>query len=150
VAGGIAVAALLLGAGIAFLALRKSSSAAAFDSARTQDEIRQAESRGQDLIGKARRDAEQIARDAGLRSRDGAVPRREEVSRELEQQRNEMRELERRIEKREDAAEQQHKELVRKEKEHEAHRRKLHERNEQLEKKEKRLDELIVEETKKL
>lgn len=149
-AGGIAVAALVLGAGGAFLALRSRKQSATFDAARAQDELRQAESRSQELIEKARREAEQITREADLRARDEAFRRREDVSRELDLIRSEVREIERRAEKREDAAEQQHKELARKERHHEALQKKLHERMEQLDRKEKRCDELIEEETKKL
>jgi ribonuclease Y len=150
VAGGIAVATLILGAGGAFLFLRARQQPSALDSARFQEEQRLAESRGQELIEKARREAEQIAREAELRARDEVFRRREEVNRELEILRNEIRELERRVEKREDAAEQKHKELARKERHQDAIQKKLSERKELLEKKEKRLEELIGEETKKL
>jgi ribonucrease Y len=151
VAGGIAVVALLLGAGGAYLATRSRNSATSLlNSSRAQDELRLAEYRSQELLENARRDAEQITRDADLRARDEIFRRREEVNRELDLLRNEIRELERRAEKREDAAEQKHKDLARKERHQEAIQKKLHERKEALEKREKRLDELIEEETKKL
>jgi ribonuclease Y len=150
-AGGMAVAALALGAvGAYFLARSQRSQSPGFDPTRFQDELRQAEIRGQELIETARRDAEQITRDADLRARDESFRRREEVNRELDILRNELRELERRIEKREDAAEQKHKELARKERHHDAFQKKLAERKELLERKSKQLDEVIVEETKKL
>jgi ribonucrease Y len=152
---GIALAVIVVGAFGVFVAVRfglrsSSPSAAVADTSRFQDELRQAESRGQELIETSRREAEQITRDAELRARDEVFRRREEVNRELEILRNEIRELERRAEKREDAAEQKHKELARKERHHEAIQKKLADRKELLEKKEKRLDEMIDEETKKL
>ncbi|HXD87939.1 MAG TPA: ribonuclease Y [Urbifossiella sp.] len=150
---GIAVGALVVGAGGAYAAVRLGRSptaGSAIDSSRAQDEIRQAEARGQELVEKSRRDAEQIVREAELRARDEAFRRREEANRELETQRNEVRELERRVEKREDAAEQRHKELARKERHQDAIQKKLSERKELLEKKSTQLEELITEETKKL
>jgi len=126
VAGGIAVAALLLGAGGAWFAVRNRKPAEApFDSARAHEELRRAETHGQDLIERARRDAEQIVREADLRARDEAVRRREDVNREVDGMRNEIREIERRAEKREDAAEQKHKELDRKERHTESLQKKL-------------------------
>ena len=155
VIGGIALAALLLGAGGAYLAVRsgkrsQSASAAPLDTSRYQEDLRLSESRGQELIETARRDAEQITRDAELRARDEVFRRREEVNRELDTARNEVREIERRAEKREDAAEQKHKDLARKERHQESIQKKLPERKELLEKKELQLDEAIAEETKKL
>lgn len=150
-AGGIAVLALIIGAaGAYFYARAQRAQSAGFDPARFQDELRQAESRGQELIETARRDAEQITRDADLRARDESFRRREEVNRELDTLRNELRELERRIEKREDAAEQKAKDLSRKERHHEAIQKKLAERKELLERKSKQLDEIIAEETRRL
>src|SRR6266436_2545865 len=140
--GGIAVAALLVGAVGAFVVVRstkRSQSSSIADPTRYQDELRQAETRGQELIETARRDAEQITRDADLRARDEVFRRREEVNRELDILRNEIRELERRAEKREDAAEQKHKEIARKERHQEAIQKKLSERKELLEKKEKQV-----------
>lgn len=150
-AGGIAAAALLLGAGGAYLAVRNRKPAdVPFDSARAQEELRQAEARGQEVIDRAKRDAEQLLREADLRARDEAFRRREEVNRDLDVQRNEIREMERRAEKREDAAEQKHKELERKERHTESLQKKLTQQNEHLERKEKKLDDVILAETKKL
>ncbi|MDB5313456.1 MAG: rny [Gemmataceae bacterium] len=152
-AGGLALAALILGAGGAYVAVRlgtRPPPPSVLDTTRFQDEIRLAEARGQELIEKARRDADQIVRDAELRARDEVFHRREEVNRELEAARTEVRELERRAEKREDAADQKHKDLARKERHQEAVQKKLAERKELLEKKSKHLDEVIEQETKKL
>jgi ribonuclease Y len=155
--GGIALAALLLGAGGAYAAIRLSARAQPalppqplIDPTRIQDELRHAELRGQELVEKARRDAEQILRDAELRGRDEVFHRREEVNRELESARAEVREQERRAEKREDAAEQKQKELAKKERHLESLQKKLAERKELIEKKSARLEELIEQETARL
>ena len=151
--GGIALAAILVGIVIAFVVLRltnRTPPTTVLDNTRYQDEMRQAEVRGQELIEKARRDAEQIIRDAEHKARDDAFHRREELTRELETARAEVREQERRIEKREDAADQKQKEMARKERHLEASQKKLAERKENLEKKSQRLDEVIEQQTKKL
>ncbi len=153
---GIAFAALLLGAGGAYVAVRFSSrgrAAAAqplIDTARLQEEQRLSENRSQEIVDKARRDAEQLMRDAELRARDETFHRREELNREFETSRNELRDQERRIEKREDAADLKQKELAKKERHLEAVQKKLADRKENLEKKSKQLDELIAEETARL
>lgn len=152
-AGGLAVAAAILGAGCAYAVVRfgtRSPSTSVLDASRFQDELRHAEARGQELVDKARRDAEQIIREAELHARDENFRRREEVNRELDVARSEIREQERRVEKREDAVDQKHKDLTRKERHLEVVQKKLSERKETLEKKGKHLDDLIEQETKKL
>ncbi|MBM3983228.1 MAG: ribonuclease Y [Planctomycetes bacterium] len=154
--GGIAVAVALFSAGAAFLIARRAAPPAppardpARDAELDAETVRRAEARGNDLLEKSRRDAEQIVREAELKARDDAFRRREEVSRELETARNEVRELERRVEKREDAVERQQQDLVRKDKQLDGQRERLAERTEALEKKSKQLDEVIEQETKKL
>src|SRR5262249_18762696 len=64
--------------------------------------------------------------------------------------RNELREQERRAEKRGDAAEEKQKELARQEEQLESLKEKLADRKEHLEKKARHLDEVIEQETKKL
>ncbi len=153
VAGGLALVTAVLGAGCAYAAVRfrgRSPSPSVLDTARYQDELRLAETRGQELLEKARRDAEQIVREAELRARDDIFRRREEVNRELDTARDEVREHERRAEKKEDAAEQRQKELARKERHLDALQKKHLERKEVLEKKAKHLDGLIEQETQKL
>src|SRR5437762_1720598 len=149
IAGGIACAAAVLGMGGTYFIVRRSAARGSSGILRA-DELREAQTRGNELIEQSRRDAEQIVRDAELRARDEAFRRREELTRELETARAELRELERRAEKREDAAEQKQKELARKEKHLDGLKEKIADRKEALEKKTKHLDELIELETKKL
>ena len=146
---GIAVAAALLGMGGTFLVVRKLTRPFT-DSARSGDDFRLVESRGNELLEQSRREADQIIRDAELKARDEAIRRREELTRELEAARAELREQERRAEKREDAAEQRHKELIRKEKHLESLKEKIADRKEVLEKKSRHLEDLIAQETKRL
>src|SRR4051812_49806709 len=114
--GGLALAAALLGAGGAYAAVRLSGrTQLKLDTSRFQDELRQAEARTQELLEKARKDAEQIVRDAELRSRDEAFHRRDEVNRELEAARTELREQERRGGERGDGAPPKTKENAQKE-----------------------------------
>jgi ribonuclease Y len=154
-AGGLALAALLLGGCGAYFIFRRPASTVPVhdpvrDSALEAEAARRAEQRSSELIEQSRRDAEQIVREAELKARDDAFRRREEMTRELDTARAELREQERRVEKREDAAEQKQKELARKEKHIEGLKEKIADRKEILERKAKQLDELIEQETKKL
>jgi ribonuclease Y len=149
-AGGLACAAALLSMGGTYLVVRRLTPRPPAETPLRADELREAQTRGNELIEQSRRDAEQIVREAELKARDEAFRRREELTRELEAARAELREQERRAEKREDAAEQKQKELARKEKHLESLKDKIADRRELLEKKSRRLDELIEEETKKL
>jgi len=150
--GAAVLAALAIGAGATYAAVRRRPppGPTALDTALHQEEVRVAEVRGAEAVEKSRRDAEQIVREAEHKARDEAFRRREEVNRELDLARNEVRELERRAEKREDAAEQKAKELARKERHQETVQKKLADRKELLEKKREHLDGLIAEETQKL
>ncbi len=156
IAGGLIVAAALLGVGGTYLVVRRSATPAevprdpARDAALDAEVTRRAEARGTELVEQSRRDAEQIVRDAEHKARDEAFRRREELTRELDTARAELRELERRAEKREAAAELRQKELARKEKHLDGLKEKIADRKEALEKKSKHLDELIEAETKKL
>ena len=153
VAGGLALVTAVLGAGCAYAVARRGGRAptsAVLDTARFQDELRLAEARSQELVDKARRDADQIVREAEIRARDEATRRREEVNREMDAARDELRDLERRAEKKEDAADQRQKELARKERQLDALQKKHTERKEVMEKKARQLDGLIEQETVKL
>jgi ribonuclease Y len=149
IAGGIACAAAVLGMGGTYLIVRRSvaKSPAGLLSA---EDLRDAQARGNDLVEQSRRQAEQIVREAELKARDDAFRRREELTRELDTARAELRELERRADKREDAAEQKHRELARKEKHLESLKEKIADRKDILEKKARQLDELMEQETRKL
>jgi ribonuclease Y len=151
---GLAVAVALLSAGGAFLLARRTTppptAPPAAGGALDPEIVRRSEEHGNELIERARRDANQLVRDAELRARDDATRRRDELSRELEAARAEVREKERRAEKREDAAEQKQKELAREAKQLDALKQQTAERKEALDKKAKQLDELIEKETKAL
>ncbi|MBX9625430.1 MAG: ribonuclease Y [Gemmataceae bacterium] len=150
---GLALAAAVLGAVCAYAVLRlrgRTPPPSVLDTARFQEELRQAQAKADDVVERARREAEAITREAEHQVRDEALRRREEVNRELEAARTEAREVERRAEKREDAADQKARDLARKEKQLESLQKKLAERKENLEKKSLRLDGLIAEQTQKL
>jgi ribonuclease Y len=152
-AAGLALAALVLGAACAYTVSRlrgRTPPPSVLDTARFQDELRHARAKADELVEQARREAEGITREAEHKARDEALRRREEVNRELEAARTEAREVERRAEKREDAADQKAKELARKERQLEALQKKLAERKEAVERKSARLDALLVEQTQKL
>ena len=104
----------------------------------------------QELLDQARQDADRILKDAELRSKDEAFRRKEEVTREVELARNELREHERRLEKREDALGEKTKELSRKERHVEHLQKKLGEKKEQLDQKTTELEALIQDETRRL
>lgn len=151
-AAGLAAAAAAVAAVLTYLALRltRPPSSAVLDNARLAEETRIAEARGQELVDKARREADQIIREAETHARDEGTRRRDELTRELDQARAEVREVERRAEKREDAAEQRGKEHARKERQLENIQKKLAERKDRLEEKSKQLDELTARQTQKL
>ncbi|MBX9579818.1 MAG: ribonuclease Y [Gemmataceae bacterium] len=152
-AAGLAVAAAVLGAACAYAVVRlrgRTPPPSVLDTARFQEELRHAQAKADELVEKARREADGITREAEHKARDEALRRREEVNRELEAARTEAREVERRAEKREDAADQKAKELTRKERQLEALQKKLAERKEGLEKKSARLDAVLTEQTQKL
>jgi ribonuclease Y len=150
--GGIAAGAALLGIVGTFLVVRRFSTPAPTppEYPRIQETPRLSESRGNDLVEQSRLSADQIVREAELKARDETMRRREELTRELDTARGELREQERRAEKREGAAEQKLKELTRKEKHLEALKEKISDRKEALDKKSKHLDDLIEQEMKRL
>jgi ribonuclease Y len=146
----IAVAALA-GLGIGLVATRSlTRSRAAGAAAADLHTLKSAEVRARDLIEQAQRDADRILKDAELRAKDEVYRRREEATREFEALRAELRDQERRLEKREDAVTEKLKELTKKERHLENLHKKLAERKESVEKKSKELDALIAEETRKL
>lgn len=145
------VAAVALGLGAGFVFTRTlTRTRPPGGSAADLETLRTAEARGQDLIEKAKQDADRIVKDGELRAKDEAFRRREEMARELDASRTELREQERRLEKREDAVAEKMKDVSRKERHIESVQKKLAERKEQLEKKSKDYDALIEQETRKL
>ncbi|HET6576382.1 MAG TPA: ribonuclease Y [Fimbriiglobus sp.] len=154
---GLVLLTVLIGVGVGFLVVRSSTRARQVPAAAglapsllDSDHVRSAEARAQEVLEQARQDADRVLKDAELKTRDEAFRRREELTRELDAARAELREQERRTEKREDAAVEKAKELTRKERHTEQLQKKLADRKEVVEKKAKDLEELIEQETRKL
>jgi ribonuclease Y len=136
--GALVLAALAAGAGYGF--------------ARLRDRLRliTAQTKGAELIAQAQREAESIRKDSELKAKDELFKRREEFNRETEQARAELREQERRLEKREDVIDQKHQLQLKKERSLEHGQRKLVERKELVEKRSRELDALLQRQTEKL
>jgi ribonuclease Y len=111
---------------------------------------RQAEAKAKELIEQAKKDAERMLKESELKAKDDAFRRREEVTKEFEKTRNELRHNERRLEKREDALEGQTKEIAEKKKQFDAQQKKLEDQRTQVEKRGKELETLIQQETQNL
>ena len=114
------------------------------------EQARITETKVLDILEIAKRDGERILKDAELKAKDESYRRREELNRELETSRNELREQERRVQKREDASEDKAKDLTRKERTVEGLQKKAVEQKEIFELKAKELDVVVAKETKKL
>ena len=115
-----------------------------------EEQVRLGESRAQAILENARRDAERLMKDAEHRAKDETYRRREELNKELDAARIELRDQERRAQKREDAAEDAAKELARKDKQLDAAQRKAAEQQAAYDKKSAELDAVIALETKAL
>jgi ribonuclease Y len=126
--------------------------AGGYSLARLQDRARLKAGRGrvEELLDQANKEADHIRRDAELRAKDELFQKREEFNREVELARAELRDQERRLEKREDAAEQKHQIQLKKDRSLDHGQKKLAERKEQVEKRSKELDTLIEEQSRKL
>src|SRR5687768_11333550 len=77
--------------------------------------IHSAENRCREILTQAERNAENLLKESELKAKDEYFKKREDFNREVEQFRQEQRDQERRLEKREDALEQQHQEQQKKE-----------------------------------
>lgn len=109
-----------------------------------------AETRAAEIIGQAEKTSENIIKEAELKAKDELFRRREEATRDLEIARNELREQERRLDKREDLTEQKHQAQLKKERLLQHNEKKLAEKKEALEKKLQDADSLIVQQTQRL
>ena len=148
---GLLALALAAGAGLGYgLARALMRSRSRVDAARVLELEAHAHSRANEIVELARKDAERIAKDAELRMKDDMFHRREELNREMETARSELREQERRTQKREDAVELKHQLQVKKERVLEHNHKKIAEKKESLEKRSKELDGLIKEQTERL
>jgi ribonuclease Y len=125
---------------------------AGYGIARFLDRSRQTSARSNvaDITSQAKREAENILKDSELRAKDELFKKRDEFNREMELARNETRDQERRLEKREDVLDQKHQAQLKKERTLEHTQRKLKERAEQVEKRGRELEVLLKQQTEKL
>jgi ribonuclease Y len=112
--------------------------------------LQSAASEAAGVLALANKDAENIRKEAELKAKDELFQKRETFNREMEQIRSELREQERRLEKREDVVDQKHQVQLKKERTLEHGQRKLAERREQVEKRSKELDALLEKQSEKL
>ena len=98
----------------------------------------------------ARKEAENIVKAAKLEASSELIKRREESTKEFNQIRNELREQEKRLSRREDATQRQAELIEHKEKQFELAERRIHDRQNAVERKEKQITEIMNEQKKKL
>jgi ribonuclease Y len=104
----------------------------------------------EEIISRARMEAENIKKDAELKAKDEVFRERDKVNKDTEQKHQAIREQERRLEKKEDNLEQKHQAQVKKERELDHVKRKLIERRDGLEKRSQEVEALLVKQTQKL
>jgi len=109
------------------------------------------------MLEQAKRDAEVVinqgkdkARDVEQQAKDGLYKKREEFNKELQGQRNELKDQERRVEKREESLDQQQQALLKKEKIVDKIKKEAAERREQYERRLQEVEESQKEQTNKL
>jgi ribonucrease Y len=102
------------------------------------------------ILSDANRDADNLRKEAELKSKDELFQKREEFNREQEQLRSELRDQERRLDKREDSLEQKHQAQVKKETSLQKTERKLAERKEHLDLKMLEAETLVAQQAQKL
>jgi ribonuclease Y len=138
----------LLGALVAAVVLGP----AGFFLARLQDRARgsYARTKAADITEQAKREADNLLKDSELKAKDELFKKREEFNREMEKARAEVRDQERRLEKREDVLDQKHQAQLKKDRTLEHGQKKLSERKDQVEKRGRELETLIQQETDKL
>ncbi len=106
--------------------------------------------RRDEIIRQAEKDAENILKSHELTAKEQLLKRREELERELNTVRDELRNQERRLDKRETAIEEQQADFVKKERMLELTQNKLAERNKAIEAKEAELDRMLKDEQEQL
>ncbi len=106
--------------------------------------------RAAEITAAARIDAEKILKEAELKTKDDLYRSREGFNRETEQTRNELRDQERRLDKREDGLEEKNRELQKKERALEHSQRKQSERKAEIERRAQEAEELVKQQTQKL
>ncbi|MBV9125870.1 MAG: ribonuclease Y [Planctomycetes bacterium] len=112
--------------------------------------LNSAQARVAEITSQAQKTADNLLKEFELKAKDELFKKREEFNREVETARADLREAERRLEKREDLLEQKHQSQVKKDRVLEHGQRKLHEKREQLEKRTLELEDIIQKETTRL
>ena len=110
----------------------------------------QARRKAGDVLDEARREAEQILKEAKLESRDEVLKAKDQFQKESEAARQEMKETERRLSKREDSLSEQGEMLLRKEKTIEAIERRFSEKEGEIAVNQERLEKTLAEEMEQL
>jgi ribonuclease Y len=120
--------------------------------ARLQDRLRLngVQAQVQELLAQAQSRAESLRKEAELKAKDELFQKRETLTREFEQKFTEVREQERRLEKREDVLDQKHQAQQKKERELDHQKKKLAERKEALEKRTRDAEAIVQQQTQKL
>jgi ribonuclease Y len=126
--------------------------ATAYAVIRRQDRLNlnSAQQRAREKLAQADKEAENVLKGAELKAKDEIFKKREEFARESDKARGELREQERRLEKREDSLEQKHQLQLKKDRVLQHTERKLQERREALEKRAAEADALVQQQTQKL
>jgi ribonuclease Y len=132
----VAIVAVLIGAAVGFLfdRLRKG------EAYKTRDEI----------LKQAEREADNLRKAQELAAKEELLKRREGLEREIHETRDELRDQERRLDKREAALDEQHQDFVKRERMVEASQQKLAERSKAIESRERELDRILHEEQEQL
>ena len=107
----------------------------AFKLVRRQDRLNlnSAQNRAAEILAQAAQGAENVRKEAELKAKDEVFQKREEFNREVDHAKGELRDQERRLEKREDSIEQKHQLQLKKERLLQHNEKKVHERKEALE-----------------
>jgi ribonuclease Y len=134
------VVGLVGGGGACFFFLRKQN----------QTNHAAAEVRARDIVSQAEKNADNIVKEAELKAKDEMFRKREEATRDLEKAKDEQREHERRLEKREDLLEQKHQAQLKKERLLQHNEKKAAERKEALDRKLLDVEATVAEQTKRL
>jgi len=134
------LAGLVAGGGACYLFFRK----------QYQTNYAVAEARACEVVGQAEQRAANLLKEAELKAKDEMFCRREEASRDLDVAKNEIREQERRLDKREDVVEQKHQAQLKKERLLQHSEKKLAEKKEALDKRLLDADALVVQQTERL
>jgi ribonucrease Y len=138
------IIALIVGAAGAFAVLRATGKGA------SPEVIRNAELKAATLVDDGKRDAERIIKDAELRAKEEAYKRREEITHDAEKARNELRNAERQLERREAGIEDRQRELSMKERTVDAELKKMTEKKAVLDRKTKDMDQMLADEAARL